>query len=115
MYYSNNIVLFLTDLIDDIFFQLSLSKRERKIYNKVPKTCFYCHLRDDCRDENNKWKCRKGCMILNYNRKLPYRCENCLYLYKCRDENNEWKCRNGCIIINKRKAKEQKRKNRSTK
>ncbi len=73
----------------------------------LPYNCQYCELVGICRDKENEWKCRNGCMILNSERRekgiLPNRCKTCEYLNVCRDKDNKWKCRNGCIIINNRK------------
>lgn len=33
----------------------------------VPKSCQFCELLGTCRDESNKWKCKKGCLILKQN------------------------------------------------
>lgn len=43
-------------------------KREQRI-KQLPWTCQHCELLGICRDEQNGWKCRHGCMILNAERK----------------------------------------------
>ena len=96
----------LLDIIIDGFKWLFADK-EKQAYMSLPYNCQCCELLGICRDEENNWKCRNGCMILNYERRekgiLPPRCKKCEYLHTCRDESNKWKCRNGCIIINQQK------------
>ena len=96
----------LLDLIIDGLKWLFADKKE-KAFMSIPYNCQNCELLVMCRDEENNWKCRNGCMILNYERKqkgiLPPKCKTCEYLNVCRDKENKWKCRNGCIIINQRK------------
>lgn len=42
-----------------------VKRREECIRRSVPYTCFRCELLGICRDEQNGWKCRHGCMVLN--------------------------------------------------
>ena len=37
-------------------------KRTRKMLRYVPETCLMCELLGICRDEHDKWRCRKGCL-----------------------------------------------------
>lgn len=94
---------FILDLIIDGLEWLFADK-EKRAFMSIPYNCRYCELLGMCRDKENNWKCRNGCMILNQRRKengiLPPRCKTCEHLNACRDEANKWKCRNGCIIIN---------------
>ena len=96
----------LLDLIIDGLKWLFADKKERA-FMSIPYNCQWCELLGICRDKENNWKCRNGCMILNYERKqkgiLPPKCKTCEYLNVCRDKENKWKCRNGCIIINRQK------------
>jgi len=46
-----------------------IERREERIRRSVPYTCFRCELLGICRDEQNGWKCRHGCMVLNAERK----------------------------------------------
>ena len=97
---------FLPYLIFDALEWLFADK-EKRARMLLPYNCQCCELLGMCRDKENDWKCRHGCMILNYERRekgiLPPRCKTCEYLHTCRDESNKWKCRNGCIIINQQK------------
>ena len=43
-------------------------EREQRI-RQLPWTCQHCELLGICRDEQNGWKCRHGCMILNAQKK----------------------------------------------
>lgn len=43
--------------------------QEVRIRRSVPYTCYHCELLGICRDEQNRWKCRHGCMILNFKKK----------------------------------------------
>ena len=98
---------FILDLIIDSLEWLFADKEKRALMS-IPYNCRYCELLGMCRDKENNWKCRNGCMILNQRRKengiLPPRCKTCEHLNSCRDEANKWKCRNGCIIINQQTA-----------
>lgn len=46
-----------------------IERREEHIRRSVPYTCFRCELLGICRDEQNGWKCRHGCMVLNSERR----------------------------------------------
>lgn len=96
------------ELIIDGIKWLFADKEKRALMSIPYYRCQCYELLGICRDEENKWKCRSGCMMLNYQRKekgiLPPRCKTCEYLNACRDEANKWKCRNGCIIINQQKT-----------
>ena len=39
-------------------------KREQRM-KQLPRTCQLCELLGICRDEQNGWKCRHGCLVLN--------------------------------------------------
>ena len=97
---------FLPYLIVDALKWLFADKEKRALM-LLPYNCQYCDLLGMCRDKENYWKCRYGCIILNQERRekgiLPPKCKTCEYLHACRDESNKWKCRNGCIIINRQK------------
>lgn len=54
-------IYLLVDLVKYIF----ADKRQRSIYRYVPEYCQMCELMAICRDENNKWKCRHGCMTMS--------------------------------------------------
>lgn len=51
--------------IDDFFEWLFADKKKRKILKYLPKNCQCCELLGICRNEENDWKCKKGCLILN--------------------------------------------------
>jgi len=57
-------IYLLVDLVKYIF----ANKRQRSIYRYVPEYCQMCELMAICRDENNKWKCRQGCMTMRKKR-----------------------------------------------
>ncbi len=49
-------------LMDDFLEWLFADKYERKIFKYVPRYCRQCELMNICRDSDNNWKCRNGCM-----------------------------------------------------
>jgi len=51
-------IYLLVDLVKYIF----ADKKQRSIYRYVPDYCQMCESMAICRDENNKWKCRRGCL-----------------------------------------------------
>ena len=108
----------LLDLIIDGVKWLFATK-EKRAFMSIPFNCQCCDLLGMCRDEDNNWKCRHGCMILNYERKekgiLPKRCKICEHLNDCRDKDNKWKCKNGCIILNCEREEKEKEKKKSNK
>ena len=56
----NPIIRGLVGFLEYIF----ADKRKRKILNNVPRYCQQCELLGICRDEDNYWKCRHGCMLM---------------------------------------------------
>lgn len=40
------------------------ARKEERIRKAVPGYCYYCDLLGHCRDEQNGWKCRRGCLML---------------------------------------------------
>ena len=59
----------LSDKLRDWKDQLEIERRDAHIRRTVPWNCYTCELLGICRDEQNGWKCRHGCMILNSERK----------------------------------------------
>lgn len=54
----------------DIFLDyLSEKERKDKILKYVPHYCQQCELLGICRDEDNNWKCRDGCVIISSRQK----------------------------------------------
>ena len=51
-------------LLKSIFEWLFADKRTRKMLRYVPETCLRCELLGICRDEHNRWRCRRGCLAL---------------------------------------------------
>ena len=49
--------------LDYIWEYLFANKRERQILKYVPRYCRNCSCLGICRDENNNWKCKHGCML----------------------------------------------------
>lgn len=47
---------------------LFADQKQRNILKYLPRNCQCCELLGMCRDEEDNWKCRKGCLILNCNR-----------------------------------------------
>lgn len=43
--------------------------RELRLRRSVPYRCVMCELLAICRDEQNGWKCRQGCLLLNKEKK----------------------------------------------
>jgi len=58
------LVHLLVDLVKYIF----ADKRQRSIYRYVPAYCPQCEVMAICRDENNKWKFRQGCITMDKNK-----------------------------------------------
>lgn len=56
-------------LLGDLIKYLTADKRTRKILKYVPEYCQHCELLGMCRDEDNNWKCRRGCMLKWYEKK----------------------------------------------
>lgn len=54
----------LLDLIIDGLKWLFADKKERA-FMSIPYNCQCCELLGICRDEENNWKCRNGCIIIN--------------------------------------------------
>ena len=52
---------FLKEMIEYVI----ADKRKRRFLQLVPRTCRYCELLGLCRSEENNWKCRHGCIVLN--------------------------------------------------
>lgn len=52
-------------LLEDVIKYLCADERQKKIYKYVPCYCQQCDLLGICRDENNNWKCRRGCMTMS--------------------------------------------------
>lgn len=48
---------------------IEIERRDAYIKRTVPWNCYTCELLGICRDEDNGWKCRHGCMILNAERR----------------------------------------------
>ena len=43
---------------------LAADELERELMKKVPRGCINCELLGLCRDRDNNWKCRHGCMVI---------------------------------------------------
>ena len=67
MGYRHYFILFY--LCRDFVKWLFADKRTRKIYKYVPEYCQHCEVMAICRDENNNWKCRCGCITMSKNKK----------------------------------------------
>lgn len=59
------------DLITDGFKWLFADKKERA-FMSIPYNCQCCELLGICRDEDNNWKCRNGCIIINQQKSTAY-------------------------------------------
>lgn len=62
-YYSYR--LWPIQLLEDLLKYAFADKQQKSIYKYVPCYCQECELLGICRNEQNKWKCRKGCMLMN--------------------------------------------------
>lgn len=54
----------------NLFKRLSADREKRDDLDAVPRNCRECELLGICRDKNNDWKCRHGCMVLNSEREI---------------------------------------------
>ena len=93
-------------IIDLLEYAIS-SKEKREILASVPPRCVDCELLGICRDKENGYKCRHGCIIINQRKTLPEKCQSCILLVFCRDEYNNFNLkRNKCML--RRKGEEYK-------
>ena len=56
-------------LIEDLIKYIFADKRTKKMMRYVPDGCMHCELLGICRDEDNNWKCRRGCVANWYSKK----------------------------------------------
>ena len=55
--------------LNNVFEKLFADDEDPYFLENVPQFCRQCELLGICRDENNNWKCRQGCMIISPDRK----------------------------------------------
>ena len=48
---------------EEVIPRLFANKEKRAFLKYVPKRCRYCEVLGICRDEDNCWKCKRGCLI----------------------------------------------------
>lgn len=56
-------------LLSNVFEKLYADDEDPYFLENVPPFCRECELLGICRDENNNWKCRQGCMVISPDRK----------------------------------------------
>ena len=47
------------------FFEWFMADKKQRAFMTLPWNCRCCELLGVCRDKDNKWKCRNGCIIIN--------------------------------------------------
>ena len=99
---------FLTDgkgeprTIGDLIEYAFADKEKRKMLNSVPPNCVDCKILESCRDKENGYKCRRGCLIINARETLPQNCKDCSMLYLCRDEYNKFSLKRGKCLFHRK-------------
>lgn len=55
--------------LSNVFEKLFADEEDSDFLDNVPQFCRQCELLGICRDEDNHWKCRQGCMVISPDRK----------------------------------------------
>lgn len=86
----------------EIIYFICLGKARWKASRYVPARCVDCRVLFECRDKENGYKCRKGCLAINSRVWLHSYCRDCFLLYICRDEYHDYKFRHNKCLLHKK-------------